>query len=440
MRWLKVWIVVLLVSCGKPKPVVTEAMAAAARAACTYGPGALAAETLASDAPTGRNIPIDHVVLIIQENHSFDSVFSHLGGDVMAAADNATNPGPDGTPVARSHQPHLCSADPDHSWRGSHEEWDNGLNDGFAKVNGGIGATSLQYWDGSDIPYYYALAHAFTVSDSHHASVLGPTVPNRMFSLAGTSYGLTYNAIAPATDAAGKPYPNVFTELDAARVDWKYYSDSSPPESGALLATYLNDGSHYFPLADFAKDAAAGTLPSFSIAEPRSTSYADTLDEHPPGDIQNGEQAIAAIVNALLSSPNWGTSALFLSYDENGGFYDSVPPPPACIPDDLPVIYSQGDPPGAFDRYGFRVPLIVVSPYAKRGYVTHHVTDHTSVLRFVEARFGLPAITKRDANADPLFDAFDFTHPDKTVPTLPTAPLDPGELSYCETAWPDPSP
>ena len=126
-----------------------------------------------------------------------------------------------------------------------------------------------------------------------------------------------------------------------------------------------------------------------------------------------------------MHSPNWKSSALFVTWDEHGGFYDHVNPPHACPPDDYPPVQYVDkvltNMPGAFDHYGPRVPLFVVSPYAKRGFVSHRVTDHTSILRFVETRFNLPALTNRDANADPLFDVFDFDHPDFSIPTLKEA-------------------
>ena len=141
-------------------------------------------------------------------------------------------------------------------------------------------------------------------------------------------------------------------------------------------------------------------------------------------------------MKALFQSPHWAHSALFLTYDEHGGLYDHVPPPAACAPDDFPAHTPDGPVDGDFKRYGFRVPLLVVSPYAKRGHVSHHVTDHTSILRFVETRFNLPAITKRDANAEPPFDMFDFAHPDTSIPTLRDAVIDQDQLQKCKERFP----
>ncbi len=159
-------------------------------------------------------------------------------------------------------------------------------------------------------------------------------------------------------------------------------------------------------------------------------------DEHPPGDMQLGQAFVAKVVDAVMHSPQWAHTAIFITYDEHGGYYDHVPPPKACVPDDLAPKLEAKDPPGAFDRFGFRVPLIVVSPYAKRHYVSHVVVGHTSILRFVEARFGLPAMTRRDANADPLYDLFDFAHPDLSIPILPEAKVDAAEAARCAQAFP----
>jgi phospholipase C len=129
-------------------------------------------------------------------------------------------------------------------------------------------------------------------------------------------------------------------------------------------------------------------------------------------------------------------AALILTYDEQGGFYDHVPPQPACKPDDTPPDLQPGDVVAAYDQTGLRVPLLAISPYAKRGYVSHVVTEHTSILRLVAARFGLPSLTHRDANAVPPFDLFDFDHPDLTVPDLPATTVDQTQLDACAQKYP----
>jgi phospholipase C len=143
------------------------------------------------------------------------------------------------------------------------------------------------------------------------------------------------------------------------------------------------------------------------------------------------------LVHAVMTSPQWAHLALFITWDEHGGFYDHVAPPKACAPDQTPPMLQSGDTtPGGFDMYGVRVPLIVVSPYAKSAYVGHHVYDHTSITRFIEAKFKLPALTARDANAEPPTDLFDFSTPAfAKPPSIPDAVVDPAGLSYCTTTF-----
>jgi phospholipase C len=427
-------------------PSVSEQEAQTARLACKWKAGALPKDTLASDAPLGGRIPIEHIVLIMQENHSFDNYFSGLAG-VQTAVPNVTNPGLDGAPVTRFHFSDYCHDDTNHSWNGAHEEYDDGLNDGFVKANaeldGGTdptGSRAMGYYDESDLPYYYALARAFAISDAHHCSLLGPTVPNRMFAMAGTSWGLITNDVAPL-DSQGNPYPNLMSMLDNAKISWKAYIDKkpggAPPDEAVFVQTWLADSAKFVTTEDFANDVAAGNLPQVSIVEGFThDQHYDSEDEHPPADSQIGQAWVAGILAAIMASPNWPSTAVFLSWDEHGGFYDSVPPPSACAPDSFAAIIPMGSTVAGFNRYGFRVPMIVVSPYAKHGYISHHVTDHTSVLRFIEARFGLPALTARDANADPLFDMFDFDHPDTTVPTLPDATIDQDKEKACTSEYP----
>jgi phospholipase C len=144
------------------------------------------------------------------------------------------------------------------------------------------------------------------------------------------------------------------------------------------------------------------------------------------------------VVKAVMASPQWSHTALILTFDEHGGIYDHVPPPPACAPDGIaPITNPSDNAPGGFDRYGVRVPLIVISPYARPHFVSHAVYDHTSITRFIETRFKLPALTARDANADPLTDLFDFSKAAfATPPSLPEATLDPAKVAECMALYP----
>jgi phospholipase C len=151
-----------------------------------------------------------------------------------------------------------------------------------------------------------------------------------------------------------------------------------------------------------------------------------------PQDIQFGEQVIAKVVNAVMHSPNWERTVLFFTYDEHGGYYDHVPPPKAIKPDSTPPLLKPGDTPGAFDRYGFRVPLVVVSPFAKKNYVSHQVQDLTSILRFIERKWNIGALTFRDANAADMTDYLDFRKaPFRDPPRLAAAPKTGPGLDRC---------
>ncbi len=182
-------------------------------------------------------------------------------------------------------------------------------------------------------------------------------------------------------------------------------------------------------MPQFYTDAAAGKLPSFTFLDPN---YSTTSEENPQ-DVQVGEEFVASVVNALIRGRKWHSTALFLTYDEHGGYYDHVPPPRAILPDSIAPMLAPGDIPGAYDRYGFRVPLIVVSPWARAGYVSSVVQDHTSLTAFIERKWNLPAMTFRDANAHPMTDYFDFTVQElRKKPRLAAAPGLAAGLAQCQ--------
>ena len=450
-----------------PRP--DEQTASDSRAACTFKRGALPQDTLGKSYPIGDEMPIDNIVVVMMENHSFDSYLGHLNKygsrtDVESAPDTASNPDATGGTQPYTHAPHLCTLDTDHSWSGTHAEIDTGKMDGFAMANEGYnkgalpatstdptlssGARSLYWYDERDLPFYYKLANTFAIADHYFCSVPGPTWPNRRFLYAGTSFGGTATPSA-FPDLTPYPFPGtnpatVLDELETKKVPWMYYSDGLA--LGSVFITYGGAAAsrwHRTVLDSFAafKTAAAkGKLPAVSFVDPDLTSEfknGDGLDEHPPGDIQSGEKFVSDVVHALTASPQWAHTALFITHDEHGGFYDHVAPPKACVPDDTKPVPSGGETiDGTFDMYGVRVILIAVSPYAKKGYAGHHVYDHTSITRFIEAKFKLPALTARDANAEPLTDLFDFSKPNfATPPDLPAPTVDPTELSYCETTF-----
>jgi phospholipase C len=433
-------------ACSSKPTATADAGLATARAACAFGAGDLPAKTL-SDFPVGSAIPIDHIVLVMQENRTFDHYFSSLtvpGQTVDGASPTATNPDPEhaSAPISRFHQPALCFDGPNAGWTINHVDLDDGGMDGFTAQNvepdDPSGGRVLGYYDGTDLPFYYSLAQAFAISDRHFCSVLSTTYPNRLVYTAGTSFGETSNVIPPEQDDAGVGYPNVFKRLDDAQVSWTFYVQDQPPTVALFPSTWAANMSHIAPLAQFYSDADAGLLPSVSWVEASDFRGGISPAEEPPCDPQPGEAFVESVVRSLIASPQWPSSALFITWDEGGGLYDHVDPPAACIPDDIAPLIPDGGFQAQFDQYGMRVPFFVVSPYAKRGYVSHQVTDHASILRFVEDRFNLPAMTHRDANAEPPFDMFDFTSPDLSAPTLVPSVIDAGAEAECAAAYPAP--
>jgi phospholipase C len=416
--------------------VVLLALPAAGFAAprCRYGAGALPSETLPHGAPKGSAIPIDHVLVLMQENRSFDHYFGRLPAfghtRVKGLPKKAANPAADGTRVAAFHETRYCIEDVAHSWNASHRQWNGGRNDGFVVTNDPDGERAMGYYDETDLPFYYGLATTFAMADRFFCSLLGPTYPNRFYLLAATSDGRINNALVPFTR------PSIFGELDTAGIDWRIYAGNVA--FGLLLTDVQAHTSNLRPIAEYYADAAAGTLPPVAFIDPKF--FGDVLtesDEHPPADMQVGQLFVSSVVGALIDSPQWDRSALFITYDEHGGFYDHLPPRPACEPDDVPPALKPGDEPGSFDRYGFRVPMIVVSPWAKPGYVSHKVYDHTSVLRFIQTRFELPALTRRDANARPPLELFDFREPRlASPPALPAATIDSAPAAQCLADFP----
>ena len=451
--------------------------AVANRGSCVYDRGALPGESLGVSTPVGDDIPIQNVVVLMQENRSFDSYFGRFCDytgrtDVECGSASATNPANISDPSSPLHQvihaPALCEADTEHDWWAVHMQYDDGAMDGFFQSNDGYSETTysdpslvtgdraLWYYDQTDIPFYYQLAATFGLGDHYHSSVLGPTYPNRDYLYAATSRGVTTDDYV---DTSGLGFPKhdlvIFDELEKRHVSWKIYKAgfAAGVESTLGYSTILRWGAlgyieHFKGMDDFYDDAASGNLPSVAFVDPELTGsnaseltegYDSKSDEHPPGDIQVGEKFTSNVVQALFASPQWSQLAMFITWDEHGGLYDHVAPPAACPPDGFaPNLTNAQDQawPGDFDRLGVRVPVLVVSPFSKVSYVSHTVYDHTSITRFIETRFNLPALSARDANADPMLDFFDFQNvPFATPPQMDPAPVDAAQLAACKATF-----
>ncbi|MGH8919172.1 MAG: alkaline phosphatase family protein, partial [Actinomycetes bacterium] len=319
---------------------------------------------------------------------------------------------------------------PIQEWAASHHAYDNGRNDGFVRATISpatprpVGGVAMGYWTGADLPFTYDLASTFPIGDRWFSSALAQTDPNRRYLIAGTSAGMTDN-IGTGVGDAGLPLPangTIFNTLDLHGITWANYVDSFP--TGATPELYPTDDTtteavHKRAFAQFYTDAAAGALPAFTLLDPNYS----TQSQENPQNIVVGERLLSDVVQAIGCSPAWLSTLLVVIYDEHGGYYDHVPPPAALAPDAIPPLVQPGESTyDGFRRYGFRVPAVVVSPYAKRDHVSHVLYDHTSVLAMVERKWNLPALTYRDANANDLTDFLDLQALLQANPTFPKLP------------------
>src|SRR5215475_8491658 len=463
--------------------------AAARRRLARRGVDAGARPQLAMAAGSDCLPQIEHIVILMMENHSYDNYLGMLGGrgDGLPLDENGlptpANLAGDGTAVRMRHftgtqqKPHV----PTQTWNASHIQWDGGANDGFVRsieqtLPGQDGSVAMTYWDEDDLPFYYGLARAFPLATRWFSSCLGPTFPNRRFLIAGTAHGLIDDLPFTLVDYPAKG--TIFDLLAAHGISWANYQHLSPIRVnwrrlshawglnflrtlGALLVApfpqlvpallsklqatadlyplgFLRSVNHLRPMAEFWQAARAGTLPAVSIIDPDFGRYS----EENPQDIQAGEGFAAEVINAVMNGQGWPKTMLIWLYDEHGGYYDHVSPPSAPEPDDVPglnpmrrfpvlrllrftkyakLIDAANAGPTTYDRLGFRVPAVIVSPYAKPGHVTSTVYDHTSILRLIERKWNLPPLTRRDAEANDTLDALDFQSPPHflTPPPLP---------------------
>jgi phospholipase C len=415
----------------EPPPInrtENEAALSKKREACTFKSGAWPAETIGTEYPVGKDIPINHVIVIMQENRSFDNYLGRLvaqgyykDGEVDVPPPGWSNPdGMGGTVVPHPDDAHCYGVN--HSWQDMHDHYNGGKLDKFVINNNPNGQRSFYYEDDTVIPFYYALADKFAVGDRYFASVMTSTWPNRLYMMAATSFGIGDNSFV-ATDTQAHPEPQIFRLLEAGGHTWKDYTDG--PHQTLFFPAFgvrIETGSHLGDTkCDLLSDIQKGTLPN--VAFVMGDEVTGTSDEGPSALPGIGGLLVEQLLRALFASPSWKDTAVFITYDENGGMADHVPPIDVCPPDDLAPHDGKGMPlsGGGFEKSGFRVPFIVVSPYAKKHFVSHVAHDHAAITRFIETRFGLPALTKRDANALPPLEMFDFENPPHMTPPDITA-------------------
>lgn len=468
---------------------------------------------------------VNHIIIVMLENHSFDNYFGSLAyvpdgqyhtSSLGCAADDHrcvdglncrvdparglvcanSNLDDGGAAVAAYHATSRCTI-PDlaHSWTQSHLEANfNDPNatlayspgDGFVRVNdalfqpdNGIETATedptMSFYTQDDLPFYYDLAEKFAIDDRYFASAMGPTLPNRLYEMAATSFGHISGVDPVPTGAAFEPLSkSILDLLDSKGISWANYTESGFGGEAMLFrpATTSAADPHFRSLQDFLA-IAAGLVAGAQLPQVSWVAPGVKDNEHPPNDIQLGQAFVSGVVNAIRHGPFWKDSVVLITYDEHGGFYDHVVPPPAAqggarTPDGLfpgqcadlsnpPASQRPGagadcsasvseaqsfcpaltqnpaaqypDGCASFDQLGFRVPLIVVSPFAKPHYVSHTIADHASLLAFIEERFldgsptiggsGRPHLTLRDQYASTLEDLFDFDNaPSLNTPVI----------------------
>jgi phospholipase C len=422
---------------------------------------------------------VNHIIFMMQENRSFDAYFGKLNDyrasafglartiDDLEAAFN--NPADDGTLVSSFHLATSCIFDDTAAWQeswGDMNRFDavNGplLLDGFvhtaglfAADNGAAdtkGVRAMGFYTGDDLTAPYWFATQFATSDRFYSAAPLQTEVVRLWAMAATSQGFIHPLAETQSHLSAT---TIFQLLDNAGVSWKIYSVDVGPD-GKLLTSLrnfqpygANQEGRIVPISQYFTDLQNGTLPQFAYIEP---AFITGRDEHPgeATQIWAGAQFVASLIQALINSTSWKDSVFIEAFDEGGGLFDHVGPMidgqpiqslavgaagqavgPGMYPTDAtaqhvpspdgipPVDIRAGDPPGDFTRTGFRVPLIIVSPFAKPHFVSHTPMDFTAVLKFVEKRFNLPSLTKRDAAQPDMSEFFDFVNAPNLNPPAP---------------------
>ena len=388
-----------------------------------------------------RPVGITTYVYLMMENRSYDHAlggraFEGLGGDGLTTA--MANPGLDALPVASFPAPDdrntavasVCDPDPPHGRAPAIAQFNGGAMDGFVtehqKAHGDLTSAvePMKYMTRNNMPITWALADSYTTCDRWFCSVMGPTLPNRAYWHTGTSFGIDNNNEI-LTKFSAVPVPTIYNRLDEAGVDWAYYYGSL-----AVVSLLANPGPYQLDLGpsdgtgrirrfgdaqlatgQFFKDAAAGTLPSVVYIDPAF----GTNDDHPPVHPILGQELIASVYTALAKSPQWNNILLVITYDEHGGYFDHVPPP-TTVDDTLAQFGKDG-----FEQMGFRVPTIVIGPYAKQNHVSSVVHDHTSALKHLQTTFGLGSLNVRVDAATDLSDCLDLDRLARGEPAPPAA-------------------
>ncbi|HYG97803.1 MAG TPA: alkaline phosphatase family protein [Terriglobales bacterium] len=433
---------------------------------------------------TGSDIrAVNHVLAMMQENRSFDSYFWAMtdyrrrnnipinssdgkikdGSDPDAAKMATNNISPaTGQAIAPYHTGSICTEDLTPDWAESHKQMNlenpaaagpGSPMNGFVTVAYGLsqfyqvladkdGHRAMGYFDENDLNYYYFVASQFAMADMFFSPVATRTSANRMYFHAGTSQGLVHPDSSTITQLNAK---TIWRALDEKGVSWKIYVSDWGINNWTFFNFFTDSNdlarrAKIVPIDEYFSDVANGTLPAVAFIE---TGMSTGRDEHPTNNpgvgvpvppeqairVQSGAAWTARIINALMNSPSWKDSVFFWTFDEGGGAFDHVPPisvvnPDGIKPRDLdPVKDCFGQPCSNFDFNitGFRVPNFIVSPFAKKHYVSHTPMDFTAILKFIETRWEIPPLTERDRSMPDMTEFFDFRNPPWATPPTPPA-------------------
>jgi phospholipase C len=390
--------------------------------------GALPGLAADRELPQPHNSGVDRIIVVMMENRSFDHILGWTG---------SLGRGIDGQQAGlvyedKAHQPHSTRLltpdfqgclyeDPDHSYEGGRTQYNGGACDGWLKA-----ATNdlypIGYYTDAGLPFFAGAARDWTVCDRYFSPVMGPTFPNRMYQHCAQTDRLT-------NSFAFSALPTIWDRILDGRIRGRYYFSDVP-----FLALW---GPKYVSVSDhigqFFLDCANGRLPEVSFVEPRFLEESTGLssDDHPHADLRNGQGFMNLIYRAVTSSRDWHNTLLVFTYDEWGGFFDHVPPPRVDPP--------SGEPVSQDGLRGFRVPCLLISPFAHRQHVSHLVFDHTSILQFIEWRWKLDPLTERDRTANNLAEALDFSRRNLDAPSYATdtqefpSPCDVGSADKWDT-------
>ena len=379
----------------------------------------------ASPSRVEAKTPIEHLVVLLQENHTFDNYFGTFPGADGIPANTCmpvdpTSPSASSQCIAPFHigDNDVALGDLDHSASTHAKQFNGGKMNGFVSAlneRRQDGRLAMGHYDESDLPFYWYLARNYVLFDRFFSSSADGSSKNHMYAVAAANLlqraPRTGGATSPTPPTVNNNAPTIFDRLEEQGISWKFYVQNYDPKlTYRTVSQYSGDrasqviwvpllnidrfiddpklASHIVDREQYFEDLKNGTLPAVSYIAPSGAS------EHPPGSIASGERAVQGLINALARSSAWSSSAFLLTYDDWGGWYDHVAPP-------------QVDQ----DGYGFRVPTLIVSPFAKQGAIDHTPLDFTSILRFIEDNYGLAPLATRDARSASLVSELDFAAP-----------------------------